>query len=417
MWASIEETLARIDSMDAGAAAADAAELRRIVAAAAAVAGRLSAAFAPTDGLSGRSAEGASAAGAALATRIESASQTLSPGSAALDGASAALDGSIASRDRVAALGRLEAEFPELRVAVVGTLNGLMGVAYNSPMSASAGSVSAAGGPESGSGGRRGSATVWSAVAGGPVAGVATSGAGYGTGLDGSTSAAGVPEPVGLPVEQPVGRSADPVVSPGTSRNVATDGSGSGGHARFRGGGSGAGGGSGPAGPAGGGPSRSPVGSAHAGRADPVAISGEAIAPPSGAVLSGMPPTMPMTGFAGGGPVTPRAGLPGAAMRNSGAGGTGLPSAAASPPPTSSRPSAPAGGYPSGAARRRDDETSRGPADYLRSTREGELLLGAQPLVTPPVLPPRQNVMHGAEQPGSGNSSGDEVEQELDPTL
>ncbi|MGB3698712.1 MAG: hypothetical protein WBA05_14890, partial [Gordonia sp. (in: high G+C Gram-positive bacteria)] len=137
--------------MDSAAAAADAAEINRIIAAARAVAARLSAAFAPGE-LVGAAADGAAQAGARLAEQVSAAADGLVGGQSSLTGAAGILAATVAYRPRVLAmtivLPRSAAAGAAARAALGAELTG----AYNVPMAGSARGLTAVAAPPPGIG-------------------------------------------------------------------------------------------------------------------------------------------------------------------------------------------------------------------------------------------------------------------------
>lgn len=404
--------------MDAGAAAGDAAEIRRIVAAANAVGERLAAAFG-ADVLTGAAAEASSVAGTNLAARVQSAVTGLDSGAGALDEAAGALAESRAQRQRIVDLIEV-ARLPQLRHAARTTAQLLMTGHYNEPMSSSATGIAhlgsrdvlsssgaAAGGtgapddstlvagtsaPTSGLPGTETASTVGAA---GPVAPVSTSNA-----RDAGVGSAQTPRSVADAI--PAG-SVDATTPPTSS--VAADAAGPGPS------------GSGPAGVATAGAAPSAV---RSDRQAPTVPGGSASLLPgviaSGVLATGggspsMARSSPIHGAAGQTLSPP----PGAQAVSA-----GTPSSSTAPAsvPRSGSGASPAMG--TGAVRRSDDD-ERTSADYLRSTREGELLLGPSPLVTPAVLPPPIDTDEGvavtaADSEAAGGPEG-AADQRLDPTL
>ncbi|WP_353109497.1 hypothetical protein [Gordonia sp. (in: high G+C Gram-positive bacteria)] len=367
VWTDIATTLARIDTMSSASAAADAAELARIVSAVESVAVGLRAAFAPAAGLLGVATDGASDAGQSLAARISTSAAELEPAASVLSDVSGVLAASEGVRGRIAAMAPIMS-IPGLRGSVVGAVNSLMVGTYNEPMTVSRGmEITPAGAPEA--------ATSATATLGMP-------------------SVAAGDQPVAL---RPAGP--DPSYSPGPVGVVADGGGPRGGPAPA----------SSPreatpnAAPT---PTRAPAVPPGTASPDPTVTRGDprdgpGPAPPAG-VAPGVKPTLRPSAVTPGTPVPLRVSLP-----STPAGPAGTVSSPGSPvtrvvpplastPPTQPGPAAgnqarpaPGGAQPMGpgATRSRDEQTRR-PADYLRSTSEGELLLGDQRLVTPAVLAP-----------------------------
>ena len=382
VWADIAEALARIDTMDSAAAAADAAEIRRIVDAANAVSRRLMAAFAPFGGLEGQAAAGSTAAGTALAESIASASEPLMVGVDALDGAAAVLESSVARRGRIAELAATRTSHPALASAVTTVLHSMMAGTYNLPMSSNGDGLHVArSDPLSASAAVGSGAPDESAPAGGALT--------SGTTADGVTGAghplAGVP----TVADTALGSGPVPSASPGPDRPDRRGAAGvqTGGGVE---GGVGGGGGAPPPGAPGAPPSPGPTTAPVA----TVPLAGV----PVGAGMSplassvGRVPGLPAPGpFSRGAPPTgvQPAGAPpgtphGVQVRTSPA--AAVPAGLGAQPAARGATGAPM--VPMGAARRGDDDQTHPVADYLRTTREGELLLGAQPLVGPAVLAP-----------------------------
>ncbi|MEJ9079274.1 hypothetical protein WKY82_12685 [Gordonia malaquae] len=368
MWTDIATTLARIDTMSSASAAADAAELARIVSAVESVAVGLRAAFAPAAGLLGVATDGASDAGQSLAARISTSAAELEPAASVLSDVSGVLAASEGVRGRIAAMAPIMS-IPGLRGSVVGAVNSLMVGTYNEPMTVSRGmEITPAGAPEA--------ATSATATLGMP-------------------SVAAGDQPVAL---RPAGP--DPSYSPSPVGVVADGGGPRGGPAPA----------SSPreatpnAAPT---PTRAPAVPPGTAPPDPAVTRGDprdgpGPASPAVSVAPGVTSTLRPSAVTPGTPVPLRVSLP-----STPAGPAGTVSSPGSPvtrvvpplastPPTQPGPAAgnqarpaPGGAQPMGlgATRSRDEQTRR-PADYLRSTSEGELLLGDQRLVTPAVLAP-----------------------------
>lgn len=141
--------LARVDSMNAGGAAADAAELRRIVEAARAVGERLARAFAVADGLEGIGASAAQAAGAQLGAQIVAAAASLEPSQQSLTASVPVLSASRAMRPQLMALWSTGGS-PGLRAASRNALATAMNSVYSDPMGGHADGLTVANGQTSG---------------------------------------------------------------------------------------------------------------------------------------------------------------------------------------------------------------------------------------------------------------------------
>ncbi|WFN94388.1 hypothetical protein [Gordonia sihwensis] len=404
-----EELLARLDSMDPGAAAADAAEIARIVDAARAIGERMAAVFG-TGSLVGAAADGGARAGVDLAERITSTSDRLASGRSSLASASGVLAGAVAYRPRVVALSVVGTTQPAVLSALLGVGTELAGV-YNAPMDSSARGL-LSGGPDASPASHGAPAAADTAdraavpaVAGpmavdvpsgdgppvgdGPVAAAPDQGAG-------AAPAAGPPRPGVAADAGPKQSSAGPGPSPGAAPAAAR----------------------GPTGPAAGDDGIGPPGrTARPGpsRHTSSARSAELSAAPG--VLDAVPPPVRAA------PSVPAA--PRSVVSETTAQTTSSASRAASVPAgrtatagnaSASRP----GGGPYGAApsaRRSEDEDGHRPADYLRSATEGILVLGPQPLVAPAVI---GDLEEGVPEAGPGTDvqpPGDDDDQELDLTL
>ncbi|WP_161896122.1 hypothetical protein [Gordonia spumicola] len=362
MWTDIMETLARIDSMDPGAASADAAEIARIAARAQAVADRLRTAFAPGGQLAGWAAEGSSDAGQALASRIGIAAGGLAPAAGALGRAAAVLTASHAVRPRIASLAPMaHTGDPALVSTLVATINLAMVGTYNHPMAIDVQASSA------GDGGTN---------AGGPVS-AATGSNGAGdltrTTADPSTANRAGDTPVGLAPQntrtpetpKPSATTTPAAASTTTPAAVARTPS------------------------TGTSPTVTPAGRTGSGPSGPAAPASR-----------GTPSTLRPAGIAPVGTSTGRGTLGSTTASTLGSPRAGSPSPSTVRPFTTPLGASPTvgttastaqrgatGGTPVGAgATKSRDEKSRGPSPYLRSRSEGELLLGEQPLVTPAVL-------------------------------
>ncbi|MFC0315145.1 hypothetical protein ACFQNE_08715 [Gordonia phosphorivorans] len=403
----LAELLARIDSMDPGGAAADAAEITRILKAARAIALRLSLRFGTLDGLAGIGAVAADEAGADLGRRVSEAAERLAPAAATLDAASGDLAATVAARPTLlvtAAVGQ--------PAAMQAARANIMGRVYSDPMS-----------PRSDGLGGATTAPATGGAGGSPQVGtlgapVSPSGTGLGTG--------GVPAgtmPVGVP------RTPDPDAG-------AAVPAGPGGPASPNSGGPVPAGG--PAAPTGAPtsppqPAGAPLGPAPAGPAPagpPVRATGRPVSSPLPMVPAGLrlpgglAPTAPTTtaspGAAGNGAApngtgTSTAAGPGGATRS----GLGAPVSSSA---GSGRGGLGAGG-PVGARGAAEQERRR--PGYLLSTMEFERLVGPMPVAGPPVLgdaepsSPDRPVGDGDADTGGepGGEDGDGDDQELDPTL
>ncbi|MCF8569530.1 hypothetical protein L5G32_04540 [Gordonia sp. HY002] len=428
MWTDIEQTLARIDSMDAGAAAGDAAEIRRIVTAAKAVGERLVTVFASQGVLSGAAADASTTAGVALGTHVQTSVAGLESGAGALDDAAGALAASIAQRERIAALTGAT-RTPEIRIAARTAVHAMMAGSYNIPMSSSTTGIADPSGPSSGAertGGPGTTSDPNSAATVPTVPGtsaVQASGAGVSNDSGASTlGAAGsdpaAPQPAASPSSAPstAGDAASNGVGQATSP-TATAGTGSGPTGSAPAGSGPTGPGPGGSGPAGSGVSGSVVGTSARTVSTPVR-DGDGLSPTTPGTI--VPGGMPIPGLGGTASPSVAAGSP-----QSQTAGTARPIAYGSPTAAQSSAASAAsrgtGASPAmgpGAVRRQDDEEHTA-ADYLRSAREGELLLGTAPLVTPAVLPPPVESGDERDVAVDGEVGGvrDDADQELDPTL
>ena len=127
--------LARIDSMDPGGAAADAAEIARIMHAAERIAMTLLSRFDTLDGLAGEGAVASDRAGAQLGADVGAAADRLAPAQSALTAAAGDLAASTALRPNLVsnyvAGGGTPLQAAVLRAAIAGTMNAV----YSDPMS------------------------------------------------------------------------------------------------------------------------------------------------------------------------------------------------------------------------------------------------------------------------------------------
>ncbi|ALG84528.1 hypothetical protein [Gordonia phthalatica] len=405
--------LSRLDSMEPAAAAADAAEIGRIIEKAQAVADRLRFAFAPGSDLSGVSARAAETAGKSVAEEVESVGNRLQVGQTSLTRSGNALAATVAYRPRIAALDALKNAPPSAQLAARTVLSGELTGAYNSRMAASAAAVvpETLGGSVTDTAGR-------SVDGAGPQTTTASSSpvddaAGWQpapAGDDGAVVPVGDGSPVGeqpgaapstetpsspgpnapdslrsTPIEPPSGPSPSPAsTTPPTSPDTAV-------------------GSPAPIAPASmTAPVRAPVGTTV-----PRTVPGSVPL----AVRPGTTPPGQLHGVRPGAPMAPTATAPGSV-------GTPATGAQASPPGNpGARPSQTPYG-PGPVARRSSEESGHRPADYLRSTTEGLLVLGPQPIVGPPVIGQVQAVEPaGGEEDDGPLDPLDDEDQELDLTL
>ncbi|MFT3714898.1 MAG: hypothetical protein QM774_02850 [Gordonia sp. (in: high G+C Gram-positive bacteria)] len=397
----VEVILARLDSMDPSSATADAAELRRIVDAARAVAARLTAAFGDAGPLEGGGAEAAAWAGLQAGRLIDDAAAALDPVHESMSGAAADLAATRSLRERVFLGSVLSDGGPreaERRAETARLFDGV----YNVPMGSRGAGVHDV---DAGSRAHGADALAGApgAVGRGASVPAPAAAAPFGT-SPGSPAVAGsvVPDAVSAQSaagpEAPVAAMPPPTGGSGSAPIPAVPGAGPSG---------------GPAGPAapgapgGGGPFGVPTAGAGGGGAGPAAPSAAGRARPAPS------PAMPMPGVTGA--VRPPA--PGTAGGASGASGARAASPSAVARPAVVNPGGLAGAstgrsgssfLPPGAARggAREDDTRRRP-DYLVTSREGAGLIGALPDATPAVL--------GERAPAPPEIADDE--QELDPTL
>ncbi|MCF8588237.1 hypothetical protein [Gordonia liuliyuniae] len=415
VWSDIETALARIDSMDAGAASADAAEIRRIVAAAQTVAARLTSVFAASDVLAGASADASTVRGTALASLVDTSVAGLQTGANALDNASTALAASISHRERIAGLTSVEM-MPETRIALESALQGLMTGAYNVPMSSSTSGVVV---PES-------EVSNWTAAG--------TSGVSAESGAIGSAWSPGVAD-----TADTASRADLAAGGPGSMPSGVTDGTMTGeqagspresvnsvGAARAAGApamSTTTGSGRPDFDPAGSGPSPSgpvvvtPTVTSTAGDLTSTSPLGPWLLAPgvSGVPVTGGSPTSSMRS-----PGVPGTSLSGQTSTGQALSGRSLSGQSASAgAAAAARTSSASPAMGPGAVRRKDDDDHT-TADYLRSTREGELLLGTAPLVTPALLPPPVASIADSDDESGGDRgvvADVDVDQRLDPTL
>lgn len=397
------EMLSRLDSMEPAAAAADAAEIRRIVSAAEAVAKRLSTVFAP-DELAGFSARAAEASGRDLARQIGDAALRLTHGESSLGDASTVLSATVAFRPQIVALEALRTASSAARLAARTALNGQLTTVYNGPMSAHATAVS----PATSEFRHRGAGTsaADSGAAGAPAPGVQPDSPTWQprtSGDDGSSPPAG---PAPTVREQPVapgsprGDGPSPLSSPSPT-----------------------GGPSGPGGPSPNTPGsapNAPSGPTPVGTPMPVGVAPSTAGSPRtvgasvpGTARTGTPGTGQVTSVRPTAPTSTATSTAGASATTAGAqqSGAGNPGARSTQMP-----------YGAGPTARRSDDDGHRPADYLRSAAEGLLVLGPQPIVGPAVIgrlsTPEPGTDADAEEGSAlGGDSGDEDDQELDLTL
>lgn len=414
---SVGEMLGRLTSMEPASAAADAAEISRIVGEAKSIADRLTQAFAGGEWtgaaeLTGVAADSSTQAASALAGQVSSVASKLSGGHGSLSTAAGVLTSAVAMTPQVTAL--LATPINDASLAMSGVLQSavatqLTGI-YNSPMASSAHALTTVG------------ATHAATMRGGATAGT-----------DGGvvpTNGAPQNEPApGVPGDTP-GSGGVPTRAPGPE----TPGAGPNGPA---GPSAGPGGGDAP-------PTSAPKSSPPAGpdlSGPPVASPQVPPSPmPVGVPRTVSPGTSPMPVGAVPGPVRPM--VPGLAplgrpvgplspvsdVRVSagpkGVAGTGGLQGAGngSGTGTGANPAASrqgAGPY-APTSRRNDDERSHRPADYLRSVTEGILVLGPQPLVGPPVIGGLESsdvIASPSDLVDDPDSDDPDDDQELDLTL
>ena len=406
------EILSRIDSMDPAAAGADKAEIGRIAAAAKSAASRLAAAFG--DGtLEGVAARASTASSVDLSRQIDATSSILDMAQGWLSGAGSTLGSTVAFRPRIAAVEAMgepgNSAVAAARTALASQLTGV----FNAPMARSAGEVSGTSmNLESGA-----------ARQGAGAAGLSTDGADAGSGPVGgvpqSDGSGDVPPATAPQTQTPTGPT-DPGSRPAGETPTSSPPPGAG-----------------PPTGASPGPSASPVGS------DPRS-GGPAASAPVGVPLAAGPvsgvarPVAGISRVSGPGsaigrpmgPLTAGAGSPGLSTTTPGTASSGTASSAtssAAPASTSANASSTArpGQAPYGAgptARRTDDQRAHRPADYLRSTTEGMLVLGPQPVVGPAVIGHvvvQAEVIEAVDEadPRHSDTAESEDDQELDLTL
>jgi len=383
--------LARLDSMDPGAASADAAEIGRILAAVKAVADRLDWVFGDSGGVGGGSGAGtttlagagaaaAEASGRSLAGRLTAAAAQLAPVQQALAGAAGDLSRSQSLRPQVAmidpapALGSTDGLHAAQLAAVAETLTTL----YNGPMSGHADGIAVettASGPGTADP-AAGPRTAGTLTTGDPV----SQSAGTGTG--------DTPAPAGV-VAMPDGAATAPAVrttAPGASAPDPAPSAPWSAAAPGRAGPTAASPGAGPDDDPPAGPAATVVGRTDPSPRDPDpgdrrvgGLHGVDPLAPAATLLPAAP--MPGPGGAAG---------PAAAVRAAGATPSvpSVPGGAAGSSPTSpAGRGGPASGYPAGGGRpgAQEDRRHRRPA-YLLSAGEGVGLLGTLPVAGPAVL-------------------------------
>lgn len=402
------EILSRIDSMDPAAAGADRAEIARIAAAAKSAAERLAAAFG--DGaLEGVAARASATSSADLSRQIDATSAALDMAQGWLSGAGTTLGSTVAFRPRIAAVAALgepgSAAVEAARTALAGQLTGV----YNAPMARSASDVSAA------------SISAGAGSATQSTGGAGLSNDGVGTDLRGAPDVVQSDGPADVaPATAPLAQTPDR----GGRPEVETPSSGPQSGAPQSG-----------ASPSGAPPSTgAPSGSPPTSPGSDPRSGGPAATAPVGVPLAAAPvpgvarPAVSTPRFTGSGLMAGRP--PGPAAAGTGSGSAGSSSGASSTGTTSAPGSTSANSstaarsaqVPYGAgptARRTEDDRVHRPADYLRSTTEGMLVLGPQPVVGPAVI--GQTVV-APEDAGAGaeldrDSPGTDDDQELDLTL
>ncbi len=405
--------LARIDSMNPGGAGADAAELRRIIAAAQRIGADLRREFADTPELSGFGAQAAGQAGRSLGVRIAEIADSLDPAQQALTDAVPVLAASAAMRPRLLMLGRLGAD-SRMAGAVRQNLAAAMTTVYSEPMGGRADVLQvpavAAQAP-----GRRTTAV----LPGGAGVGHGSSAVGGGAVPGGVTAAA---------AQAPTANAPGAAAERGRPDAAPSPGHGDGGAGR---GGAGQGGaGAPPGGSAPGGASPVPAQLAVPGeRRPPDAGAADPSLEPAAAGPAPVPMSVPVAGpgpagLRSGGGVVPRpvsallgAGLGAAAAGAAGpalatGAGAGSASRAGSSPPIG-----PASGRGAG------EDTRRRRPGYLLSVSEAVGLIGPLPLAGPPVLGETETAPAGGDRDPAvgvepvGTERVDDDRQEHDFTL
>ncbi|WP_344783004.1 hypothetical protein [Gordonia caeni] len=390
--------LARIESMDPGGAAADAAEIGRIMNAAQRIAMTLLSRFDTIDGLAGDGAAAADRAGAQLGADVGAVADRLAPAQTALTAAAGDLAASAAVRPHLVNTyvggGGTVLQAAVLRAAIAGTMNAV----YSDPMSGRTDGLSVAETP-----GQRvgGPAAISGAAPTAPLAAPAPSPV---SGPDpipitgvAPVATSGAPAP-GAPVQAPPARPAPTPPSP--TRPPAPAGSS-------------------PPSPGPGPLAPGPAGSAPAG-AVPARSRGTA-AP----TAAGVRPAVAF-GIAGRTPPVPAAPTATSAAASAGAAaGRGVPAPATAGPAASatSAPGATQSGRPgasstvppgAGRSGAREDTERRRP-DYLLSTQECARLIGPLPVAGPAVLGEMPAPEPAPEGPDSGGGSDDD--EDVDFTL
>lgn len=374
----IGELMARLNSMEPGAAAADAAEISRIVDEATAIGDKLKAAFA--DGawvgagdVTGVAADASRESAHALAAQVGSVADRLRTGHQSLTTASGVLTAAVAYMPRLMALQLLAPSSEGIRQGVGMGVGLELEKVYNPPMSSTANTLMTSGaGPQTFGGGLSGvgadatGAVPNSGGPAGPVAEMPTDGLGSGDGAAGPAGLGnadhGLSGPAGGPSGPGNGSQAESP-SAGPTPNLGPGGPSN----------------PGPAGP--GGPTGPPATSSPSGIAPVVNPR------MPGALAVNRPTPVPASSLLGR-PVAPVAEVR-TGSTSTGAGGT--PSATnpanATPGAGANQAGSRASSGPYGpTSRRSDDQRVHRPADYLRSTTEGILVLGPQPFVGPPVI-------------------------------
>lgn len=401
--------LARIDSMDPGGAAADAAEITRIMHAAEAIATTLLARFDAVDSLAGAGAVASDAAGARLGHDVGAAADRLNPARSALEAAVGDLAASTAVRPQLIASfvagGGSALQAAVLRAAIENTMN----TVYSDPMSGRADGLTVASTARTGGGSPGAGPTV-------PLGGPDGSGGVRATALAAPTADPGwSPAPA---MSTPTGSSAAAAPSGGSSpagSSPAAPSSASSGSAPP---------GSGPplsappgaAAPAGTAPSAGDAAPARGRPGGPEVIGGAFTGPATGlaAAAAGRGVPRPPLTFTPAAPATSATAgsAPGAAASGSTASGAAAPASAANQSGRAAGTSAvPPGTGRSGA---REDPERRRP-EYLLSTQECARLIGPLPLAGPPVLGETRQAASDAAGADPAAETGDD--EDVDFTL
>ncbi|GAA4741470.1 hypothetical protein [Gordonia alkaliphila] len=394
----IAELLARIDSMDPGGATADAAEIRRIMNAARAIAVRLLLRFDQMDGLAGVGAVAADEQGTALGKRIGEVADRLSPVAIAVDAASGDLAASVAARPALLATvtsggGAAAAQVARERV---------MQQLYSDPMSPRSDGLAGQSGSAAGVGGPAlGPMSAGTAASNGVVGGGGDRPAGLAP--EGGSPTAGAPAASG-----PGGRTGPA----GVDRSITGGPAPSGGPA---------GGPTPPGGPTGAPAGAGPTGSPPLG-APPVAVPPPSTVPTRPAPVYSVRPVLPVVGSTLRLPGVPAAPSPGA------------PTTAAAPPvrPLGSPTAGPASAVPSGRGGTGNgagplgsggvrgagaEEEKRRRPGYLLSSLEFARLVGPMPVAGPAVLGEPEPASSDVAVDEPDQSPTDDDDQELDLTL